>query len=101
MQDSEDSDDLYPNDNYHGSEEFDLQLIYKTIITRITYQKKTSQEQPFMDEFAFFCGNLRNLFNKNAGFEEVLRSKLQPQIREYLKILMQSKRVVIGEKANY
>jgi hypothetical protein len=68
-----------------------------------TYERRTGLECPqlFKDEFSFFCDNLRNIFNSHSGFEEVLRDKLDAQIREYLKILMQSKRVVVGEKSNY
>lgn len=93
-------------------EEYDLKLLVQEgLITRIDHQSilrhfQTDSKRPpftniqneFEDEFLYFNSHIRQVFNQNSqSFNDMVENKLEPQIREYLKIIVQSQRVNIQD----
>ena len=89
-------------------EEYDLKLLVQEgLITRIDHESilrhfKTDSKRPpftniqneFEDEFLYFNQHIRQVFNQNSqSFNDMIENKLEPQIREYLKVIVQSQRV--------
>ena len=93
-------------------EEYDLKLLISVIVTRIDHKSiikylqkpddlHLQEQNRYKDEYQFFTENFRAIFNQRSlVLDDIIRNKLQPQVREYLKVIIQSKRVQLDGSNN-